>query len=1122
MFSRGYLLVVATALLSIAAWAGLAVNSCEASDWTPASGGSWANAGNWTGGIPNGTDAVANFMQDTPDASPDFVITNVGGTIGSMLLQDTAGTANNGWELQGSSLEMDVSSGSALLNFRESLHEIAVPITLHDDLDVIYTQTLGDRRANLNRSVSSATGETTNVHVNRYNPFGTGNFGRVVFYGDNTFNGDLTLHAGTLQTGNWGSTPNGAIPDDSDVDVKSGATLRVLSSETFDALNGAGTVTGLGGFPNVIITVGNDDDSGDFSGIVQGGGVEISLTKAGAGTQTFTGTNTYSGTTTITGGTLQLGEGGTTGSVAGDIANDGTLAVSRSDNPLITNAISGSGGLTVVSGEMRLGAANSFTGTVTIEDGARLRMAVPDALGGLNDIVINGTGDLRVFHGLGDETINAGSLAGSGTVALGGTSNDGLIVGGNDNSTTYSGRIHNDFGGSGFVTKIGTGSLTLSGANTYTGTTTVSAGTLLAGDDAALGANSAPVVLGDANTGAEDVALLTSSASPLQIRQNITVSSQGTGTVTIGSSTSNHVVQRFHGNIAMQRSLTLQGTVTDRTTFSGSFSGAGDLIVTGPQRITFEGQGSYLGDTYITASTMQVQNGRVLPDTADVHVSAGATLRIWGNNITETMDGLYGDGTVQGGGGSMSIQCGTSDGDGDYSGVIKDENSSYTLSFVKAGAGTQILSGTNTYTGTTTITGGTLQADSASALGATDGGTTVADGAALVINHQDAFSEGVTLSGTSNPNGALQFSGGSNWGYSGVITLAATSNLGGPSSWSAGGKITGPGGLVKVGNRTLYLRDAGHDYAGATTINGGQIRLFGNTIPNTSDLIINNGASLNLIEREPSVTVALVTLNDGDILGTVNTVVTSDSGFRLHKGGVSAVLAGSGDLRKLSSDTVTLSQANSYTGTTTIEDGTLVLSGSGSIDESPLIDVQDGAIFDVTAVGGFQLASGHTLMGAGTVEGDLTLLAGSIHAPGASPGIQTVVGDYDLQLSATLEIELEGTALGSGYDQVNVDGLVTLDGTLDLALRFAPDVGSAFTIIDNDGIDGVVGNFAGLLEGDTLSESFGGSAYQWTITYVGGDGNDVVLSNVPEPATLCTALLAGLCLLGYRRRRTCS
>ena len=65
MFSRGYLLVVAITLVSMAAWPGLAVNSCEASDWNVAGGGSWALPGNWTGGIPNGVDAVANFKQDT-------------------------------------------------------------------------------------------------------------------------------------------------------------------------------------------------------------------------------------------------------------------------------------------------------------------------------------------------------------------------------------------------------------------------------------------------------------------------------------------------------------------------------------------------------------------------------------------------------------------------------------------------------------------------------------------------------------------------------------------------------------------------------------------------------------------------------------------------------------------------------------------------------------------------------------------------------------------------------------------------------------------------------------------------------------------------------------------------
>ena len=66
---------------------------------------------------------------------------------------------------------------------------------------------------------------------------------------------------------------------------------------------------------------------------------------------------------------------------------------------------------------------------------------------------------------------------------------------------------------------------------------------------------------------------------------------------------------------------------------------------------------------------------------------------------------------------------------------------------------------------------------------------------------------------------------------------------------------------------------------------------------------------------------------------------------------------------------MTLNQANSYSGATTINSGTLVLGGGGSISNSPTIGVAGGAAFDVTAEADYHLASGHTLAGGGTVLG---------------------------------------------------------------------------------------------------------------------------------------------------------
>ena len=117
-------------------------------------------------------------------------------------------------------------------------------------------------------------------------------------------------------------------------------------------------------------------------------------------------------------------------------------------------------------------------------------------------------------------------------------------------------------------------------------------------------------------------------------------------------------------------------------------------------------------------------------------------------------------------------------------------------------------------------------------------------------------------------------------------------------------------------------------------------------------------------------------------------------------------------------------------------------------------------------------------------------------------------------------LELAGLTAGAGYDQVDVDGTVTLGGDLDLLLGFAPAIDDMFTIIDNDADDAVTGTFAGLAEGDEVSALFGVRSYDFRITYRGDDGNDIVLRAVPEPGTLALLVIAmGLGLGVVRRRR---
>ncbi|MET3498400.1 autotransporter outer membrane beta-barrel domain-containing protein, partial [Variovorax boronicumulans] len=203
-------------------------------------------------------------------------------------------------------------------------------------------------------------------------------------------------------------------------------------------------------------------DNATYAGLVSGtGGIE----KTGAGTLTLTQDQAFSGLTTITAGTLQLGNGGTTGSVLGDVLNNATLAINRSDALTVSGTISGSGSLVKEgAGTTTLTAANSYAGGTALKQG-RLDVGHNLALG---------TGTLAMDDGT---TLGfaADGLNLANAIVL--TGNNDPVIDTGSFGATLSGNIT----GGGFITKVGSGTLTLSGANSYTGATDVAQGTLKAG-----------------------------------------------------------------------------------------------------------------------------------------------------------------------------------------------------------------------------------------------------------------------------------------------------------------------------------------------------------------------------------------------------------------------------------------------------------------------------------------------------------------------------------------------------------------------------------------------------------------------------------------------------------------
>ncbi len=443
-------------------------------------------------------------------------------------------------------------------------------------------------------------------------------------------------------------------------------------------------------------------------------------------------------------------------------------------------------------------------------------------------------------------------------------------------------------------------------------------------------------------------------------------------------------------------------------------------------------------------------------------------------------------GTATINGGALQNDFGSVTLAGDTGGVI-DGVIGGTNGLTKEGDGTYILTGNNTYSGITYVNEGKLEITHAQSLGPqtpfTTNGTEVADGASLVVSTTGGqFQEPLTLNGAGIDNGgALQFFG--SMALSEPVVLATDTTIGqyaSPNIPNIAGVISGPSSFTKVGSGTFFMSEAA-TYTGTTNIDEGSVMVAkaGGVIPNTSAVTVASGAALVLNDNDE--TIGSLAGEGNVFLGTGTLTVGDDNTNTTFSG----VMSQSGGLAKLGSGTFTMSGANTYAGVTTVYDGILLVNGS---------------------LAGGVTVDGGTVGGTGTIAGTTIVNGGSTISPGASPEILNT-GSIAFGHESALEIEIEGTTPGaSGHDQLNVTGTVafeTIDGTgVDLLVSvsegFTPTIGDTFVIVNNDGSDPVTGNFAGLPEGATVDSDFGGSGQGAVISYVGGDGNDVVIT-VADP-----------------------
>jgi fibronectin-binding autotransporter adhesin len=377
---------------------------------------------------------------------------------------------------------------------------------------------------------------------------GTGAFtksgtGTLVLTNANTYAGGTTISGGTLQIGDFGTT--GSITGD----VTNSGTITFARS---NAITYSGVISGLG-----------------------------TVAMIGTGTLVLSGANTYGGSTVTLDGTLQVGGGSTSGSIAGDITNNAALAFNRSNAIAYAGLISGVGSLTKLgAGTLTLSGSNSYSGGTTVSAGT-LAASGANVLGSGAVTVSGGSLNIGSFYeNVGAVTLASGSIDGtSGTLQA-------------TSFSVQSGSISAIlFGSSVQLTKSGAGTVTLSGANSYTGFTNINAGTLSVSSNANLGASSAQLSFGGGTLN------VTGSFS---MNRSVTLNSGG-GTFDIAS-----------GN-----AVTLSGIIAN--------GNGGGLTKIGSGTLTLTASNSYSGPTTINAGTLRV-NGSPGTGISSVSVNSGATL----------------------------------------------------------------------------------------------------------------------------------------------------------------------------------------------------------------------------------------------------------------------------------------------------------------------------------------------------------------------------------------------------------------------------------------------------------------------------------------------------------------
>ena len=678
----------------------------------------------------------------------------------------------------------------------------------------------------------------------------------LTFSNSQSYTGDTEVYSGTLIN-------NSTLSDSTDLILTEG-NYTANATDTVASISSSNSSSTLSIASGQTFTTSTSSNT-TFAGVIAGSG---GFKKAGSGTLTLSGTNTYTGGTDITAGGILITNDRNLGAVPGSadadnviIRNGATLATGNANVTMaanrgfnvpsgtakllkytrkswtLNNPISGSGGVNFDDstasggnggggGRYYLKVANTYTGDTLISfRGTRDPGVVVDHNNAFQNTTVdynntnipnaNETSEpllwfrttAPVLGGLkGDrDLINEQSF----------TANAVLNIGNNNEDTTFSGRIRDGQRTYG-IKKIGTGSLTLTGSNSYSGGTTLAGGSISGySGDLTLAPTSA-------------ITLTSNLSSPsLSGSANINLSSY---TLTVGSddsSTSYTGVISGTGALIKQGSGTL--TLTGTQTYTGNTTiSAGTLTVSGSGSLNsgnYAGAIANSGTLNYASSTSQTLSG-VISGTGSVTKSGSSTLTLSGNNT------YSGDTTISAG----TINVSGRIGDGSYSGAIANSgtfilssSTAHTLSgaisgsggITKSGSGNLTLSGSNNFTGTITLSNGTLIGASDNALGSAP--TIAASNSPTFQTSSSSITlPSLTVTGEINLTSDIITTGAQS--YSAATTIGA----------SSGSAIT-----VRTTNSNITFSDEVKLYQN-TTINSGS---GGGSITFGGDMYTHNSAS---------------------------------------------------------------------------------------------------------------------------------------------------------------------------------------------------------------------------------------------------------------------------------------